>query len=144
MTASRNVVVIGAQWGDEGKGKIVDFLTEEYDMHLPLADLLSDDPWSVFSERVTGGFTVGASEVEGHACTHLAFTQDNVDWQIWIDAGETPTPRKLVITYKQMPSFPEYEVVLDLRPLDVTDEALFRFAAPDGYEKIEVLPTGGN
>ena len=24
----RNVVVVGAQWGDEGKGKIVDFLTE--------------------------------------------------------------------------------------------------------------------
>ena len=23
-----NVVVIGAQWGDEGKGKIVDFLSE--------------------------------------------------------------------------------------------------------------------
>jgi adenylosuccinate synthase len=29
MTASaRNVVVIGAQWGDEGKGKIVDWLTD--------------------------------------------------------------------------------------------------------------------
>ena len=26
--AARNVVVIGAQWGDEGKGKIVDWLTD--------------------------------------------------------------------------------------------------------------------
>ena len=25
----KNVVVIGAQWGDEGKGKIVDWLTEQ-------------------------------------------------------------------------------------------------------------------
>lgn len=25
---SKNVVVVGAQWGDEGKGKIVDWLTE--------------------------------------------------------------------------------------------------------------------
>src|SRR5512145_1214861 len=25
---NRNVVVIGAQWGDEGKGKIVDLLTD--------------------------------------------------------------------------------------------------------------------
>ena len=25
----RNVVVIGTQWGDEGKGKIVDLLTEQ-------------------------------------------------------------------------------------------------------------------
>jgi len=26
--AAKNVVVIGAQWGDEGKGKIVDWLTD--------------------------------------------------------------------------------------------------------------------
>jgi adenylosuccinate synthase len=29
---SRNVVVIGSQWGDEGKGKIVDLLTEKADV----------------------------------------------------------------------------------------------------------------
>jgi len=28
---SRNVVVVGTQWGDEGKGKIVDWLTDEAD-----------------------------------------------------------------------------------------------------------------
>jgi adenylosuccinate synthase len=27
-----NIVVIGAQWGDEGKGKIVDLLTEKFDL----------------------------------------------------------------------------------------------------------------
>src|SRR5512136_2370429 len=27
-TAGRNVVVVGAQWGDEGKGKVVDWLTD--------------------------------------------------------------------------------------------------------------------
>jgi len=27
-----NIVVTGAQWGDEGKGKIVDFLTESTDL----------------------------------------------------------------------------------------------------------------
>ena len=27
-----NVVVVGAQWGDEGKGKIVDLLTEHADV----------------------------------------------------------------------------------------------------------------
>ena len=27
-----NIVVIGAQWGDEGKGKIVDLLTEKFDI----------------------------------------------------------------------------------------------------------------
>ena len=28
----KNVVVIGSQWGDEGKGKIVDWLSSEADV----------------------------------------------------------------------------------------------------------------
>ena len=28
----RNVVVVGSQWGDEGKGKIVDWLSREADV----------------------------------------------------------------------------------------------------------------
>ncbi len=28
----KNIVVVGSQWGDEGKGKIVDVLTKEYDI----------------------------------------------------------------------------------------------------------------
>ena len=28
---AKNVVVVGTQWGDEGKGKIVDWLTEQAD-----------------------------------------------------------------------------------------------------------------
>ena len=27
-----NTAVIGLQWGDEGKGKIVDYLSEEFDL----------------------------------------------------------------------------------------------------------------
>ena len=30
-TKGRNVVVVGTQWGDEGKGKIVDLLAAEHD-----------------------------------------------------------------------------------------------------------------
>ncbi len=28
MQSNNNIVIIGTQWGDEGKGKIVDWLTE--------------------------------------------------------------------------------------------------------------------
>ena len=27
-----NIIVVGAQWGDEGKGKVVDFLSERFDV----------------------------------------------------------------------------------------------------------------
>ena len=29
---SLNIVVVGAQWGDEGKGKVIDVLTEQADL----------------------------------------------------------------------------------------------------------------
>ncbi|MFA4831739.1 MAG: adenylosuccinate synthetase, partial [Patescibacteria group bacterium] len=33
MTTSRNLsVILGAQWGDEGKGKLVDILSENFDI----------------------------------------------------------------------------------------------------------------
>ena len=32
MTEVRNLAIVGAQWGDEGKGKIVDLLCEAYDV----------------------------------------------------------------------------------------------------------------
>src|SRR5512147_2368059 len=31
-TAMANLIVVGAQWGDEGKGKIVDLLTAHFDI----------------------------------------------------------------------------------------------------------------
>ena len=34
---AKNVVVIGAQWGDEGKGKIVDWLAEETSGVVPVS-----------------------------------------------------------------------------------------------------------
>jgi len=118
----------------------VDFLIETYDMFLPLADLLSADPYSLFTENVKSGFVVGMSQVQGHDCHHLAFTQDNVDWQIWIDAGADPLPRQIVIDYKQLESRPQYMVVFDeFRALDKIDASTFHFEAPDGYEQIEVM-----
>src|SRR6266404_2232943 len=29
---SKNIIVLGSQWGDEGKGKVVDLLTEQADI----------------------------------------------------------------------------------------------------------------
>ena len=38
----KNVVVVGSQWGDEGKGKIVDWFSSEADVVV--------DPWALLDE----------------------------------------------------------------------------------------------
>ena len=37
-----------------------------------------------------------------------------MDWQIWIEQGEKALPRKLVITYKDSPGYPQFTVFREL------------------------------
>ena len=53
-----NVVVVGAQWGDEGKGKIVDWLSERADV---IARLVAAHFLEVDAPTTEVGF-VGAGE----------------------------------------------------------------------------------
>jgi hypothetical protein len=92
---------------------MLDDLAEEHGIVVPLDDLLYPDPYKVLTERVKTGAFVDQQDIDGHPCDHLLFTQDNVDWQIWIDAGTSAVPRKVVITEKGDPDRPQYEAVLD-------------------------------
>ena len=46
--------------------------------------------------------------IDGIACEHLAFRNFDTDWQLWVEMGERPIPRKLVVTSKTMNSAPQY------------------------------------
>jgi hypothetical protein len=92
---------------------MLDCLAEKYDVVIPMADLLYSDPYKVLVEDVEVGTYVDKQQIGDNTCHHLLFTQENVDWQIWIETGEKAVPRKVVITYKNDPGEPQYEAVLD-------------------------------
>ena len=50
--------------------------------------------------------------VDGVECDHLAFRNLETDWQIWIERGERPLPRKYVITSKTVATAPQYTLRL--------------------------------
>jgi len=50
--------------------------------------------------------------VDGFECEHLAFRNDDTDWQIWIQVGDAPIPRKYVITSKTEEGAPQYTLVI--------------------------------
>jgi hypothetical protein len=117
---------------------VLDELHRRHQVSVPLADLFFPNPEQVLLEQVDTGRWLGLHTVEERKCHHLAFTQRNIDWQLWVDAGEKPWPRKLVITYRRQPGEPQYIAVLrdwDTRP-DVR-EAVFRFTPPRGAVKVE-------
>jgi hypothetical protein len=77
---------------------MLDFVLERFDMTIPLSDVLYTNPYKVLTENVKTGEYVGTSQIEGHDCHHLVFQQEWIQWQVWIDAGDVPVPRKVVIT----------------------------------------------
>ena len=116
----------------------LDKLIDEYGVVLPLVDLLYSDPYAVLMEGVTYGRYLGLHQAAGVMCHHLAFSQETIEWQIWIDAGEQPLPRKLVISYVEEPGEPQYSATIRRWRVDgAVPEGLFTFQAPEGAQKVE-------
>ncbi len=116
----------------------LDAIFERTGMVIPLADFVYEDVYARLMESVQRGVYLGIHRVGDVACHHLSFEQESIDWQLWIDAGEKPLPRKLVIAYKTEDEVPQYAVTIGKWNLkaEVGDE-LFVFEAPEGAERIE-------
>jgi hypothetical protein len=116
---------------------VLDRLADEYNLHLPLADLLYADPHAVLMEGVTYGRYLGLHLAAGVLCHHLVFSQPSIEWQIWIEAGDTPLPRKLVITYVDEPGEPQYSATIRKWLLDAElPQRLFEFEPPEEAHQV--------
>jgi hypothetical protein len=119
----------------------MDMLVDKYGVTTPLADLLSGDLYSVMMKEIKTCRYLGIHYAEGIKCHHIAATQKNIDWQIWIDAGDVPQLRKIIITYKQQPGAPQYTAILkSFNEVPQFPVDTFTFNAPEGAKKISLLP----
>lgn len=89
---------------------VLDKVAKELGFAPPLSDFLYSDPAKALRD-VLYGFYIGIGDVGGTRCHHLAFIGDNVDWQIWIEDGPQWTPRKVLITYRNMPGQPQFAAI---------------------------------
>ena len=120
---------------------MLDYLETVMESPFPLADLFYND-LSHLSERILSGRYVDISFLENSVCDHLAFRGESVDWQLWVDRGETPLIRKIVITYKELPGEPQLSARLPEWDTQAQlSEALFQFTPPEGARQIQVLGT---
>jgi len=121
--------------------KVLDAANDKFGINFPLEDLLVNDPYASVSEAIKGGVYFGKVTILGTPCQHIAFSTDQVDWQLWIEEGSNPLPRKLVITYKQEPTAPQFTAIFsDWKLKSRMSDKTFVFTPPQGAAKIEVLP----
>ena len=117
----------------------LDVARERFGIALPLEDIIVSDPYKSALSKVTSGIHLGSVTVLGVPCEHLAFSLGQVDWQIWIEQGARPVPRKIVITYKDEEGTPEYTAILSNWDFQTKlPDFLFNFEPPTGAAKIDV------
>lgn len=117
---------------------IFDRLREDFGMQLPGADLLLENVFQVLSDGVIEAKSIGPAVIGGVACDHFAFRNEETDWQLWIETGAEPAPRKLVIASKTVAGAPQYSLTIrDWKVGIPVSEAMFEFKTPDGARKVE-------
>jgi hypothetical protein len=115
--------------------KLVEAIRDRTDAALPGADLFSS--YAEMTRDVTSAQHIGRGVVGGVECEHLAFRTPDVDWQVWVQLGPNPIPRKYIITSKQVTGAPQYTVQINDWQTDVAPPAdSFAFTPPAGAKKV--------
>jgi hypothetical protein len=126
-------------------GELVDKISDKYDMELPLTDLFKWGTDPALTQRIKGAMDIGPTSISGVTCEQYAFHQDGADWQIWIQLGDFPLPRKLVIRTLTDEARPQYSETLNWNLAPSYSEDAFTFTPPPDAKRIvmaEAKPTG--
>jgi len=118
----------------------LDLLANQYRISLPITDVLVANPDSRLAQNLTSETYVGRILVRGVPCHHLAFRTPEVDWEIWIEDGPRPLPRRLVLTDQSVEGSPQMTAALsdwNLAPSFPPD--YFTFKPPQNAQKIKFL-----
>lgn len=112
---------------------------QRYAVQLPLADLFWFGTAQAPLDSVKAASIVGPARVGGAQTTQYAFRQDGVDWQVWIEDGARPLPRRFVITDTTDAARPQYTVDLQWELKPRTTASDFSFTPGSSDHRITLL-----
>jgi hypothetical protein len=124
-----------------GLDELVDYVTEELGVPMPLSELFSPELPQLLGERMLSGRYVGRGTLRGVPYDHVAFRNEEVGVQLWLAREGDPLPQRIVITYENAVDEPQFRADFDEWDLSPrTPDSLFRFEPPDGFERIAFVP----
>lgn len=116
-----------------------------------IIELCADDPYAKLMEGVKSAKHVGVETIDGVKLHHLAFEQEQVDWEIWIPIAGDPTIRRMTADLsKTMANLPagvqlknqKFEMIENFKNWRVNqafDAKTFVFTPPKDAQKVENL-----
>jgi hypothetical protein len=119
--------------------QIVHRLRDEHGVMIPGADLLLASVYEELMGDATEVKYIGHGVIDGKDTEHLAFRGAEVDWQIWVEIGPNPIPRKYVITSRAVTGAPQYTLrITNWTTGSPASPEAFVFEAPAGAKMVDV------
>jgi hypothetical protein len=122
-------------------GVLLDRLADRFDLHFPLAEIVLRGTAGLFLQPGEVGEYLGLRHVGSSECHHLGFWGSAADRQLWIETGQRPLPRKLLVTWTSEPGWPRFlGIVREWAELPVADAQQFSCVRPAGTCWVEADP----
>jgi hypothetical protein len=121
--------------------EVVAMADEKYDLRFPLADLFYWGTDHAGTDEIVSAVNVGYAKVGDVDCQQFAFRQGDVDWQIFIQTGEKPLPRKIVITTLSDDARPQFTGTMSWKENPPFTSPVFVFTPPADAHRIKIEPT---
>jgi hypothetical protein len=114
------------------------FALDEFDVETPMMDFIFADTLDhLVNDHDTVIYLTDKSRIRGVDCHHVVIRAPGVDVQLWVEEGDRPVPRKVMITSVSEPGSPRHYAFMDWRELTDLDDTLFEFDAPEDSIEIE-------
>lgn len=122
--------------------EVLDTIYKKFGIALPLDDLFrwNDGGAAARLQALKSAHDIGPATIDGVETEHYAFREAAVDWEVWIQQGAQPLPRKLVIVDRTDASRPTFIARLDWQVNPTFTDSDFAFV-PDGNAKRIELAT---
>jgi hypothetical protein len=117
--------------------ELIDRLRAGTGAALPFTELMLSSAYEELTADVIDAKHIGRGVVGGVECEHLAFRTPEVDWQLWVEVGSRPIPRKYVITSKTVAGSPQFTLLVkEFRTDAPVDANTFVFTPPEGASQV--------
>lgn len=116
--------------------EVLNLIYDKFGIALPLEDLFrwADPDYASRIQQFQSAYEVGSATIDGVATDHYAFREGGVDWEVWIQQGDQPLPRKLVIVDRLDPAKPTFTARLMWKVNPTFADSDFTFV-PDANAK---------
>jgi hypothetical protein len=115
-------------------GELLNLAAERYGVELPLEDLFHWGDPANLPQDIEFAQLVGPAMIEGVQTDQYLYRRPGFDWQVWIQQGSEPLPRKIVIVDRSDPTLPKFTALLTWNTAARFDAQTFAFQ-PDADDK---------